>query len=74
MKKMLLLISLLTMLSGCIAVPVYDTGYNYPYYGSYPYGYVGPNVDLFLSGGYYGHGYHHGGGHWGGGHWGGGRH
>jgi len=78
MKKLLFLISLTIALAGCVALPVYDSGYDYPYYDSYPYGYAGPNVNLFLSGGYYGHG-HGGGGHWGGGHrggghWGGGRH
>jgi hypothetical protein len=81
MKKFMLLISLITLLSGCVAVPVYDSGYDYPYYDSYPYGYVGPNVNLFFTNGHYGHGFNHGGGFHhggggfhGGGHWGGGRH
>jgi len=71
MKKRLFLISVLLLLTGCVAVPVYDSGYYYPdYYGSYPYGYVSPGVNVFVSGRYYGgHGFYggrhgfHGGGH-----------
>ena len=35
------LISVVLMLTGCVAVPVYDYGYYYPDYGAYPYAYVG---------------------------------
>ncbi len=80
MKK-LLLIFVVLMLTGCVAYPAYDEGYNYPYYGSYPYGYWGPDVNIFVSNFHGGHRFHgrhgfHGGGHGfhGGGHWGGGRH
>jgi hypothetical protein len=76
MKKLLLLISVTLMLTGCVAYPVYDSGY-YPDSGPYPYGYVAPSVSLSFSsfhgghGGGYGHGggrghgggYGHGGGH-----------
>ena len=73
MKKLLFLISLMIMLSGCVAIPAYDDGYSYPDYGPYSYGYVGPNVNLFVSDFHGGHGFHHGGrGFHGGGHWGGG--
>lgn len=76
MKK-LLLVFVLIMLAGCVAFPGYDDGYYYPY-GTYPYGYVGSNVNLFVSnfngrhhfhdGGHdfrggAGHGFHGGGGH-----------
>jgi hypothetical protein len=59
MKK-LLLIFVAFMLSGCVAYPLYDDGY-YPDYGPYPYGYVGPNVNLFVSGFHGGHDFHGGG-------------
>jgi hypothetical protein len=77
MKKLLFLISVTLMLTGCVAYPVYDSGY-YPDSGPYPYGYVAPNVNLFVNGGHEFHGGDHGfngGGHGfhGGGHWGGGR-
>jgi hypothetical protein len=70
MKRLLLLISVTLMLTGCVAVPVYDSGY-YPDYGAYPYGYVAPSVSFSFSsfhgggghdGGHDG-GYGHGGGH-----------
>lgn len=73
MKKLLLIIVAL-MLAGCVAVPVYDGGYNYPYsgyYGPYPYPYPyvygGPDVTFFVSGFHGGRGFHrshvfHGGG------------
>jgi len=77
MKKLLLLISVTLLLTGCVAYPVYDSGY-YPDSGPYPYGYVAPSVNLFVNGGHEFHGGDHGfngGGHGfhGGGHWGGGR-
>jgi len=56
MKKLLFLIIVSLMLTGCVAVPVYDSGY-YPYYGPYPYGYVGPEVNVFVSGFHGGHGF-----------------
>jgi hypothetical protein len=46
MKKVLILTMVSLMLTGCVAVPVYDSGY-YPYYGPYPY-YVGPEVSVFV--------------------------
>jgi len=80
MKRILLLISVSLMLTGCVAYPVYDSGY-YPTYGSYPYGYVSPSVSLSFSSFHGGHRFHggghgfHGGGHGfrGGGHGHGGR-
>ena len=49
--KRLLLISVALMMTGCVAVPVYESGYYYPYYyGPYPYGYPGPEVNVFVSG------------------------
>ena len=62
MKKLLLLISVTLMLTGCVVYPGYDYGYNYPDYGPYPYGYVGPSVNLSISSFHGGHGFH-GGGH-----------
>lgn len=60
MKKLLLICAAL-MLAGCVAYPVYDDGYYYPYpYGYYGYGYYGfvePDVHIFVSGGYAGHGF-----------------
>jgi hypothetical protein len=68
MKRVLILISVSLMLTGCVAYPVYDSGY-YPTYGSYPYGYVGPSVSLSFSSFHGGHGFHKGGhGFRGGGH------
>jgi hypothetical protein len=67
--KRLLLISVALMLAGCVAYPVYNDGYYYPDYGPYPYGYVGPNVSLYVSNFHGGHGFHggshgfHGGSH-----------
>ncbi|RQW90072.1 MAG: hypothetical protein EHM79_01550 [Geobacter sp.] len=63
MKKLLLLITVMVLLSGCVVYPgYYDSGY----YG-YPYGYVGPNINLhygFYGGrGHYGGFSHHHGGH-----------
>ncbi|HET6419198.1 MAG TPA: hypothetical protein VFG19_03520 [Geobacteraceae bacterium] len=78
MKK-LLLIFVALMLAGCIAYPVYDDEYYYPDYGPYPYGYAGPDVNIFVSSFHGGHHFHghvhsfhgahgfHGGGHWAGG-------
>jgi hypothetical protein len=73
MKKLLLLISVTLILTGCVAVPVYDSGYN-PDYGPYPYGYVAPSVSFSFSNfhgggghdgghGFRGGGHGHGGGH-----------
>ena len=47
MKKLLCLIIVSLMLTGCIAYPVHDSGY-YPYYGPYPYMYVGPEVNVIV--------------------------
>ena len=62
MKKLLFLTIVSLMLAGCVAVPVYDSGY-YPYYGPYPYpySYVGPEVSVFFPVFHGGHGF--GGGH-----------
>ena len=59
MKK-LLLIFVALMLAGCVAFPVNDYGYNYPYYGSYywpyygsyPFGYVRSDINFFYPGFY----------------------
>lgn len=61
MKKLFVLIAASLILTGCVVYPGYDYGYNYPDYGSYPYGYVGPNVNLSFSNFHGGHS--HGGGH-----------
>ena len=62
------------MLAGCVAVPVYDYGYYYPDYGAYPYAYVGPNMNFYVSGFHDGYGYRGGSyGYRGGRYWGGGR-
>ena len=58
MKKLLLPIVISLVLTGCIAVPVYDNGY-YPYYGPHPYGYMGPEVNFFFPG-FHGHGFYGG--------------
>ena len=68
MKKLMFAIFVALMLSGCVVYPGYDYGYYdsdyyYPYaYYTGPYGYAGPNVNLFLSS-HGGHGFHHGGHH-----------
>jgi hypothetical protein len=65
MRKLLVLLCVSLMVTGCVAVPVYDSGYYgyYPYYyGPYPYGYVGPQVSVFFAGHFHGgHGFHGGG-------------
>lgn len=71
MKKLTLMAAALLVLSGCVAVPVYDSGYSYygPYY-PYPYAYSGPEISVFVPL-YNRHGHHggyryyggHGGGH-----------
>jgi hypothetical protein len=82
MKKLLFLIIVSFMLLGCVAVPVYDSGYYpdygpYPYGGPYYYGYAGPEVSVFVPvfhggrGFHGGHGFHGGGGFRGGFHGGG---
>jgi hypothetical protein len=58
MKKLLFMAIVSLLLTGCVAVPVYDSGYYNPYYGPYPYGYVGPEVGVFVSGFHGGHGFH----------------
>jgi len=60
MKILLVLIIVSLMVTGCVAIPVYDEGYYYPYYGPYPYGYVWPEVSVFVSGSHGGHGFHGG--------------
>jgi hypothetical protein len=73
MKKLLLLISVAVLLGGCVVYPGYY-GYDDSYYYGFPYGYAGPNINLYYSGhyrsghygwpGYYygGSGYRYGGG------------
>ena len=68
MKKLLFLITVSLLLTGCVVWPAYDDGYGYSgyygysdYYGLYPYGFVSPEVNFFISGSH-GHGFH-GGGH-----------
>ena len=62
MKKLFFAV-LCFALAGCVAIPVDDSGYYYPYYGyysyygPYSYGYLGPDVNIFYSGFYGGHGY-----------------
>lgn len=70
MMKLILTTIASLALAGCVAVPVYDSGYRYytPYY-PYPYVYSGPEISVFvpLHGGGHrgGHRYYggHGGGH-----------
>jgi hypothetical protein len=38
------------MVTGCVAVPVYESGYYPSYYGPYPYAYVGPELNVFVTG------------------------
>ncbi len=59
MKKLLFPIIVFLILTGCVAVPVYDGGY-YPYNGPYHYYYSGPEVSIFVPGFYGGHGFHGG--------------
>lgn len=47
MKKLLFLTIVALMLTGCVAVPMYDNGYYYPYYGPYPY-FAGPEISVFV--------------------------
>lgn len=60
MKKILYLTIVSLMLTGCVAVPVYDSGYYYPYQRPYasPYLYVGPDITVFVPGVHFGHGYY----------------
>ena len=62
MKRTLFLIVVSLLLTGCVAFPVYDDGYDYPYYSPHPYGYgyVNPGVNVFFSGGHGGHSFHGG--------------
>ena len=73
MKKFLLITLIALLVAGCVPYPLYDDGYYHPdygYYGPYPYGYAGPEVNVFVAGGHHhgfrgggrGHGFH-GGGH-----------
>lgn len=59
MMKLLFLTIVSLMLAGCVAVPVYDSGY-YPYYGPYSYGYFGPDISVFVPVFPGGHGFHGG--------------
>ena len=65
MKKLLVLVLVSLMLAGCVAVPVYDSGYYsyypYPYYRPYPYAYWGPEVSVFFGPSFHGGHGHHGG-------------
>jgi hypothetical protein len=47
MKNLLFLIIVSLMLTRCVAVPMYDSGY-YPNYGQYSLGYVRPEVSIFV--------------------------
>lgn len=60
MRKFAILTTFAVMLSGCIAVPVYDSGYYYPYYAPYHYFYAGPEVSIFVPGFHGGAGFHRG--------------
>ncbi len=60
MKKLLLLTVMVMILGGCVVYPDYYGYYDTDYYG-YPYGYVGPNINLYYSHMYSGHGYYYGG-------------
>jgi len=64
MKKILFLILVSLMMTGCVVYPDTYGSYDSGYYG-YPYGYVNPRVNLNFYGGHHGHhggyGYHHGG-------------
>lgn len=64
MKRLLLLIAVSLLVTGCVAVPVYDGAYYHPYYGyygdyygPYPYGYWGADY-VFVTGGHGGRGFH----------------
>ena len=66
MKRVLALILVSLVLTGCVAIPVYDDAYYpYSYYGPYPYyyGYVQPEVSVFFGSGFYGHSHGYYGGH-----------
>lgn len=56
MKSLLLLAVVSLAVAGCVAVPVYDGGY-YPYYGPYPYAYVGSETHIFVPVIHGGHGF-----------------
>ncbi len=60
MKKLLLLVSVMVMLAGCVVYPGYDGDYDSYNYG-YPYVYGGPSVNLYYSHSYGGRGYYNGG-------------
>jgi hypothetical protein len=61
MKKLLFLIVVTLMLSGCVVYPGYYDGYYDSGYYSYPYGYVSPNLNLYFSNFHGGRGFHRGG-------------
>ena len=56
MKNVFLLLLVTALLGGCVVYPGYygdyDSGYYYNGYYGYPYGYAGPNINLFYSGHY----------------------
>lgn len=69
MKTLLILISISFMVAGCVAVPVYDSGYYGPayygpaYYAPYPYPYpyyLAPEISVVVPVFRGGHGFHGG--------------
>jgi len=60
MKRLLFLTIVSLVLAGCVAFPVYDSGYYYPYYyAPYPY-YAGPEISVFVPLRHGGHAFHGG--------------
>jgi hypothetical protein len=62
MKKLLFLLTVTVMLSGCVVYPGYYGHYTSDNYG-FPYGYAGPNINFHYTGVYGGRGHHGGYGH-----------
>jgi hypothetical protein len=62
MIKLLLLLTVAVMLSGCVVYPGYYGHYTSDNYG-FPYGYAGPNINFHYTGVYGGRGHHGGYGH-----------
>jgi hypothetical protein len=60
MKRLLLLVGIMLLLTGCVVYPGYDGYYDSGNYG-YPYVYGGPSFSFSYSHPYGGHGYYHGG-------------